>query len=182
MVEWMAPDISDGLVSVDPATGTVVTGETYKEAALVNVIPAQKAGAVARQAGLADASGWCPVDAGSMASAMDPAVFVIGDAAIGGDIPKSAFAAGSQARGGGARVARRPVRRGCPIGQLCQHLLEPHHGRRRGEGERALPAGDGRIHGWRAPFQLPASRRQPRRRQLEENADWYRAMVAGMFG
>lgn len=98
MIEWMAPDISDGLKSVDPKTGTVVTGfETYAGAALVNVIPAQSAGDIAREAGLADASGWCPVDAASMVARMDPDIHVLGDAAIAGDMPKSAFSANSQA-------------------------------------------------------------------------------------
>ncbi|MDH8399111.1 hypothetical protein QIG82_26965, partial [Klebsiella pneumoniae] len=41
LVEWLGPKVHDGLKSVDPKTGTVVTGfETYKNAALVNVIPA----------------------------------------------------------------------------------------------------------------------------------------------
>ncbi|MDQ0505564.1 NAD(P)/FAD-dependent oxidoreductase [Xanthobacter agilis] len=108
MIEWMAPDIADGLKSVDPKTGTVVTGfETYAHADLVNVIPAQSAGAIARAAGLADRSGWCPIDGGSMVSRMDPNVFILGDAAIAGDMPKSAFAANSQ-----AHVAARAVRAG----------------------------------------------------------------------
>lgn len=98
MIEWMAPDISDGLKSVDPKTGTVVTGfETY-DAALVNVIPAQMAGAIAREAGLADGSGWCPVDPSRLSSRMDPRIFILGDAAIAGDMPKSAFAANSHAQ------------------------------------------------------------------------------------
>ncbi|MGL4974207.1 MAG: FAD-dependent oxidoreductase, partial [Bosea sp. (in: a-proteobacteria)] len=48
MVEWLGPKIHEGVKSVDPKTGTVVTGfETYKDAALVNVIPAQFAGEIA---------------------------------------------------------------------------------------------------------------------------------------
>ena len=44
LVEWLGPKVHDGIKSVDPKTGTVVTGfETYKSAALVNVIPAQMA-------------------------------------------------------------------------------------------------------------------------------------------
>lgn len=183
MVEWMAPDISDGLLSVDPATGTVVTGfETYREAALVNVIPAQKASAIARGAGLADASGWCPVDAGSMASALDPAAFVIGDAIIGGDIPKSAFAAASE-----AQVAARALLYGlfgetapsASYASTCwssiavedavkvSGLYRPLEGR--------IREVEGSVSGAREPASL-------RRRQWEENADWYRTMVAAMFG
>ena len=72
MVEWMGPKTHDGIKSVDPATMTVTTGfETYKNCALVNVIPAQKAGAIAIEAGLANASGFCPIKPESMQSAID---------------------------------------------------------------------------------------------------------------
>ncbi len=85
--------------SVDPKTGTVVTGfETYKNAALVNVIPAQMAGAIARDSGLANQTGYCPILPESMKSALDANVFVLGDATIAGDMPKSAFSANSQAK------------------------------------------------------------------------------------
>ena len=99
MIEWLSPSIHDGVKSVDPKTGTVTTGfETYKDAALVNVIPAQMAGAIVRDAGLADASGYCPIDAAAMKSVKDANIFVIGDACIPGDMPKSAFSANSQAK------------------------------------------------------------------------------------
>lgn len=99
MVEWLGPKVHDGLKSVDPKTNTVVTGfETYKNAALVNVIPAQIAGAIARDSGLANASGFCAIDPASMKSAADSSIYVLGDAAIAGDMPKSAFSANSQAK------------------------------------------------------------------------------------
>ena len=99
MIEWMPPAIHAGIVGVDPATLSVETGfETYRDAALVNVIPRQTAGLVAVDAGLTDAGGWCPVDPYSMKSASDERVFVLGDAARAGDMPKSAFAANSQAQ------------------------------------------------------------------------------------
>lgn len=98
LVEWIGPKVHEGLKSVDPKTNTVVTGfETYKNAALVNVIPAQMAGAIARDSGLANASGFCAIDPASMKS-VDPNIYVLGDACIAGDMPKSAFSANSQAK------------------------------------------------------------------------------------
>lgn len=98
MIEWLEPGIHDGIKSVDPKTNTVVTGfETYK-ADLVNVIPAQMAGAIARDAGLADAGGYCPIDPANMRAMADATIYVVGDACIPGDMPKSAFAANSQAK------------------------------------------------------------------------------------
>ncbi len=99
MVEWLGPKVHDGVKSVDPKTNTVVTGfETYKNVALVNVIPAQMAGAIARDAGLANASGFCAIDPTSMKSAVDKNIYVLGDSCIAGDMPKSAFSANSQAK------------------------------------------------------------------------------------
>lgn len=98
-IEWLPPSIHGGIKTIDPATMTVETGfETYANAALVNVIPRQMAGVIARAAGLADASGYCAIDAFTMKSRVDPRIFVVGDACIPGDMPKSAFAASSQAR------------------------------------------------------------------------------------
>ena len=99
MVEWLSPMIHAGVTRVDPATMTVETGfETYRNAALVNVIPRQTAGSIAVQAGITGDDGYCPIDPATMQSRLDPSVFVLGDAAIAGDMPKSAFAANSQAQ------------------------------------------------------------------------------------
>ena len=99
MVEWLGPKIHDGVKSVDAKTMTVTTGfETYKNCALVNVIPAQRAGKIAVDAGLANASGYCPVDAENMKSTVDKNIYVLGDASIAGDMPKSGFSANSQAK------------------------------------------------------------------------------------
>ena len=65
MVEWLGPEGPRRHQVRDPQTNTVDTGfETYK-AALVNVIPAQMAGEIARDAGLANESGFCAIDAGA---------------------------------------------------------------------------------------------------------------------
>lgn len=98
MIEWLPPMIHDGVRRVDVATMTVETGfETYRNCDLVNVIPRQVAGAIARRAGLTDAGGYCPIDAATMKSQHHAEIFVLGDAAIAGDMPKSAYAAHSQA-------------------------------------------------------------------------------------
>jgi len=91
---------SDGgkTIAVDPAAMTVQTDfETYK-AAVASIIPPQRAGAIAVAAGVADRSGWCPVDPVSFESRLVPGIHVIGDAAIMGAMPKSAFAANAQAK------------------------------------------------------------------------------------
>jgi len=97
MIDWLPPSIHEGVKRVDPSTMSVETGfETYRDCALVNVIPAQTAPQIAVASGLADATGFCPVGAQDMRSAVDSRIFVLGDAAHAGAMPKSAFAANSQ--------------------------------------------------------------------------------------
>lgn len=98
LVEWYGPEVHGGIKNVDPATGSVKTDFDTFKGVLVNVIPAQRAGAIAADAGLTDASGFCPIDPASMRSKADEAIFVVGDASIAGDMPKSAFSANSQAK------------------------------------------------------------------------------------
>lgn len=98
MIEWLPAQFTGGVTSVDAKRRMVITaGETFK-AAVANVIPAQTAGRLARDAGLADPSGWCPVDPVTFESALIPGIHLVGDAIIGGDMPKSAFSANSQAK------------------------------------------------------------------------------------
>lgn len=98
MVEWYGPDVHGGIVSVDANAGTVETDLDTFEGALLNVIPAQKAGDVAANGGLTNDSGFCPIVADSMRSTMDENIFVLGDASIAGAMPKSGFSANSQAK------------------------------------------------------------------------------------
>jgi sulfide dehydrogenase [flavocytochrome c] flavoprotein subunit len=83
---------------VMPGEMTVVTEFARHKGAVVNVIPPQSAGAIAAAAGVADRSGWCPIDPVTFESRLKPGIHVIGDAAIAGAMPKSAFAANAQAK------------------------------------------------------------------------------------
>jgi NADPH-dependent 2,4-dienoyl-CoA reductase/sulfur reductase-like enzyme len=98
MVEWQDPKMHGGIKSVDPKSMTVKTDLAEYKAQLVNVIPAQTAGKIALNAGLADKSGFCPINPDNMKSALDENIYVVGDASIAGDMPKSAFSANSQAK------------------------------------------------------------------------------------
>ena len=105
LLEWVPLSAGGKLVSVDPAALTLTTDfDTYKPA-VANVIPPQRAGRVAGLAGVADRSGWCPIDPATFASTLQPNIHVIGDAAIAGAMPKSAFAANAQAKVCAAAVA-----------------------------------------------------------------------------
>jgi len=99
MIEWVkAVDTGGGVLSVDANAGTVSTEfEEYKPA-VANIIPAQKAGTIAHVAGLTDDSGWCPIEGKTFESTIHKGIHVIGDAAIQSPLPKSGYAANSEAK------------------------------------------------------------------------------------
>ena len=98
MIEWLPGQFTGGIKAVDVKGRLIKTaGDTFK-ADVANVIPAQEAGQLAQEAGLADQSGWCPIDPMTFESKLQPGIHVIGDAAKAGNMAKSAFASNSQAK------------------------------------------------------------------------------------
>ncbi|MFA5899557.1 MAG: NAD(P)/FAD-dependent oxidoreductase [Hyphomicrobium sp.] len=86
------------VVRVDPKTLEVETASGTKlKGAVVNVIPPQTAGDIAIAAGCAD-KGWCPIDPRNFKSTLASDIYVLGDASIANDMPKSAYSANSQGR------------------------------------------------------------------------------------
>src|SRR5688572_3718382 len=66
MIEWQDPNMHGGVKEIDPSAMTVRTDLETHKADLVNVIPAQIAGKIARDAGLTNQTGFCPIDPSSM--------------------------------------------------------------------------------------------------------------------
>ncbi|MCW3473918.1 NAD(P)/FAD-dependent oxidoreductase [Limobrevibacterium gyesilva] len=131
MLEWVS--LSDGgkVNRVDPETNTFETDFGSHKADVANVIPPQQAGRIAMLAGVADRTGWCPVDAVTFESRLQPGIHVIGDAAIAGAMPKSAFAADAQAKICALAVARL-LGGGVPseprLINTCYSLVAPGYG------------------------------------------------------
>ncbi len=98
MIEMIPADFSGGPRAVDPSTTTVMSEDGEFKVAVANIIPPQRAGEIARTAGLADGSGWCPVNQESFESAIADGIHVIGDSAIASPMPKAAYAANLQAK------------------------------------------------------------------------------------
>ena len=182
MVEWLGPKIHDGIKSVDPKTNTVETGfETYKNVALVNVIPAQMAGRIAHEAKLADAGGFCQIDPANMKSKTDPNIFIIGDAAVAGDMPKSAFAANSQ-----AKVAANAIRAELTGSRLfpakytntCWSLIETDDAVKVGG---AYEPKDGKIAATETYVSKPTEDAAQRKQTQAENMGWYTGLITDML-
>ncbi|HEY8565805.1 MAG TPA: NAD(P)/FAD-dependent oxidoreductase [Beijerinckiaceae bacterium] len=119
------------VTAVEPATRTFVTDFGRHQADVANVIPPQRAAAIARTAGVADRTGWCPVDPATFESRLVPGIHVIGDAAIGGAVPKSAFAANAAGKACAAALAALLAGREPAAPKLintCYSLVAPDHG------------------------------------------------------
>jgi sulfide dehydrogenase [flavocytochrome c] flavoprotein subunit len=131
MIEWVSLSNGGKVNSVDPATLSFVTDFSTTKAAIGNVIPPQKAAKIAELAGVADRSFWCPIDPVTFASTLQPLIHVIGDAAIAGGMPKSAFAANAQAKACASAVATL-LAGGTPaeprLINTCYSLVAPDYG------------------------------------------------------
>lgn len=82
---------SGAVVSVDPAVMRVLTGFDDITAAVANIIPPQKAAQIVIDAGLDGGLGWCPVEPLGFESTVALDVYILRDAALTGDMPKSGF-------------------------------------------------------------------------------------------
>ncbi len=100
IIEWVSKSNGGDVARIDPRKKELITadGETIK-ADVINYVPAQKASMTAVRLGLADDSGWCPIDHQTFESKLVPNIHVLGDASISSPMPKSAFAADSQGNG-----------------------------------------------------------------------------------
>ncbi|MFL6806150.1 MAG: FCSD flavin-binding domain-containing protein [Xanthobacteraceae bacterium] len=131
LLEWVSLSSGGKVTAVEPATNALVTDFGRHEAKVANVIPPQKAGRIAELAGVADRTGWCPIDPVTFESKLVPNIHVVGDATIAGGMPKSAFTANAQAKVCAAAVAKL-LRGEAPaepkLINTCYSLVAPDYG------------------------------------------------------
>jgi sulfide dehydrogenase [flavocytochrome c] flavoprotein subunit len=184
LIEWVALSAGGKVTAVDAAAMTLTTDFTTHKADVANVIPPQNAGQVAGLAGVADRTGWCPIDPVSFASTLQPNIHVIGDAAIAGAMPKSAFAANAQAKVCAAAVVVL-LAGGTPtppkLINTCYSLVAPDYGISVAgvyhpvDGKLVDVEGAGGI----SPLEAPAEARVLEARLA---AGWFRTITDEVFG
>ncbi len=184
LLEWVPLSEGGGVTEADASALALTTDFGRHEGAVVNVIPPQRAGRIAAVAGAADRSGWCPVDPVSFESSLLPGVHVLGDAAIMGAMPKSAFAANAQAKTCAAAVGRL-LRGEAPappkLINTCYSLVAPGYGisvagvYEPADGRLADVKGAGGTSALGAP-------RSERAREAEYAEAWYETITAEVFG
>jgi sulfide dehydrogenase [flavocytochrome c] flavoprotein chain len=184
LLEWVPLSKGGQVVSVDAATRTLVTDFGQHKPAVANVIPPQKAGRIAEVAGVADRTGWCPIDPVTFESKLQPGIHVIGDAAIAGAMPKSAFAANSQAKTCAAVVVRLLTGAAPSATKLintCYSLVAPDYGisvagvYQPSGGQLADVPGSGGV----SPAEAPRATRAAEAVLAEA---WFRTITTEVFG
>jgi NADPH-dependent 2,4-dienoyl-CoA reductase/sulfur reductase-like enzyme len=131
MIEWVSLSSGGKVIEVDARSRTLVTDFGRHTGDVVNVIPPQRAGQIAQVAGIADRSGWCPIDPMTFESRLQPNIHVIGDASIAGGMPKSAFSANAQGKACAAAIAsllRGEAPTEAKLINTCYSLVAPDYG------------------------------------------------------
>ncbi len=103
MIEWVAGAQGGKVVKFDAKTNTASSDFNDFKGDVVNIIPPHHAGMIAKNTGLTNEKGWCPVDMLTMESTVHKNIFVVGDSTVHGDLPvygapKSAHMANTQAK------------------------------------------------------------------------------------
>jgi len=187
LIEWV-PASRDGRVVRVDAQERVLETEfgTRHKVDVANVIPPQSAARIAIEAGLADSSGWVPVDPRTLEARAAPGIHVVGDANIPGPMPKSGFIANTTAKHAVATAAAL-LRNEAPPPAIYYNTCYSHVGPDYGISVVGIyrPNADGT-----AIVEVPNSGGvsprgdRPVQRALEAGyADaWYRSITRDMFG
>ncbi|MCH1598654.1 MAG: NAD(P)/FAD-dependent oxidoreductase [Pseudomonadales bacterium] len=128
-IRWQSASNDGRVIRVEPDAMRLHTDFATHTPDVANIIPPQQAGLIAHRAGVADASGWCPVNSLSFESRLQPNIHVIGDAAIAAPMPKSAFAANAQAKVCAialVRLFRGMQPQSTVLANTCYSYLEPN--------------------------------------------------------
>jgi hypothetical protein len=183
MIERVPLSQGGRVTSVDPATNTIVTDFGNYTAQVANVIPPQKAGRIAAIAGAADHTGWCPIDPVTFASRLVPDIHVIGDACIGGGIPKSASAANAQGKACAAAVAKLIAGMQAEMPRLvgaCYNTVAPGYAFSLSGIYQPKDDMFGEIEGGdTSPVDAP---RELRAREADDARAWYKTITVDAFG
>ncbi len=182
MIEWLPVEITGGVKAVDTKAMTVMTEDEKFEVSVANIIPAQQAGQIAQVAGLADESGWCPVEPATLASRLQPDIHLVGDAIIPGDMPKSGFSANSQAKVcANAVTAALTDSKAFPprFRNTCWSLITTDHGIKVGASYKATEEKIAKTEGF---ISKPDEDDALRAATAQEANGWYAGITKDIFG
>lgn len=183
LIEWVPLSKDGKVVRVDAANLSVETefGEVHK-ADVLNVIPPQKAGAIAHAAGVTNESGWVPVKHQTFESERVPDIYVVGDATVAAPMPKSGFSANAQAKVAAAAIVNSLA--GKPPAQAffantCYSLVAPDYGISVGH---SYKLADGKIVEASGGVSPADANDEFRKLEAEYGESWYKAIALDAWG
>jgi NADPH-dependent 2,4-dienoyl-CoA reductase/sulfur reductase-like enzyme len=169
------------VAKLDVKTREIETKAGFKiKADVANIVPNQKAGEIAFKAGCNEGN-WCPVNPESFESRKQAGIYVLGDASVAAEMPKSAFSANSQAKvvanilaGDLAAKQKFPAR----YRNTCWSLIAPNDSVKIGanykaEGGKLAPEGSFVSQRGEADTVRAAN--------YQESVGWYSGITAEMF-
>lgn len=182
MIERIALSQGGRVTSVEAATNTIVTDFGNYTADVASVIPPQKAGRIADIAGVADNTGWCPIDPVSFGSKLVPNIHVVGDACIAGQLPKSA--SGAQAQGKACAAAVVNMLSGKPpetprLTGACYNTVEPGYSFSLSG---VYQPKDGQFAESESATSAVNAPREERGREAERAENWFKTITVDIFG
>ena len=144
------------------------------------MVPAQRAGAIAMNAGVTDGD-WSPIVPASMQTKADGNIYVLGDASVASAMPKSGFSANSQ-----AKVAANHIRgeltdsRVFPakFSNTCWSLVATNDGIKVGANYKA---GEEKIEVVDKFVSKTDEDNAKRKKTYEESIGWYNGITTDMF-
>jgi len=183
MIEWVAGSAGGIVESIDPKTRTMQGQVEQYKGDVINVIPRQKAGEIAITSGLADKKGWCPVNQETFESSIHKDIYVIGDSCIAGKMPKSGYAANSQAKVCAANIIAAVNGGEVPepsYVNTCYSIIAPKHGI---SVAKVYGLRDGKIRGIKGSGGLSPLDATPLTREMEAGyaIGWFKNVTADMF-
>ena len=131
LIEWVSGDSGGKVTRVNAGGMTATTDVDDFKGDVLNVIPPQKAGAIAFKADLVNDKGWCPVNQQTFESTKHKDIYVVGDASVASPLPKSGYAANSEAKVCAAAVVAKLNGKGAPVPSLvntCYSVITPDEG------------------------------------------------------
>jgi sulfide dehydrogenase [flavocytochrome c] flavoprotein subunit len=182
MIERVSLSQGGRVTSVEPATNTILTDFGNHTAEVANVIPPQQAGRIAAIAGAVDNTGWCPIDPVSFASTLAPNIHVIGDACLGGGIPKSASAANAQGKACAAAIANQLAGKAPEMPRLtgaCYNTVAPGYAFSLSGVYAPKDGMFAEVEVATSPLDAP---RAERAREADTAQSWYRNITVESFG
>ncbi|MBF0444985.1 MAG: FCSD flavin-binding domain-containing protein, partial [Magnetococcales bacterium] len=185
MIEWVPGGEGGKVTRVDANSMTVYTEMEEFKSSCINIIPAQQANHIAVAAGLTDDKGWCPVHLNTFESKLHKDVYVIGDSSAAAGLPKSGYAANSEAKVCASAIVAKLNHKAVPTPSYvntCYSMLSPDYGISVAavyKFDAAKPEAVQKVAGGLSPAKAPDF---VRKQEALYNESWYQSIMADTFG